>query len=204
MMKPNPIDEMLGLPAGAGLLYLDIKMSGLTPAQAIENQERNGQAEAIYGSKLPIDGTLENRDKWEALGFIFGEDEDELFVHVQMPQGWKLIKDPESDCRHSLLLDEQERIRGRMFYKAAFYDMKASIFLKRRFTINRYASGNSDTMLVTVLDNSVTPPTVIMQSAEIELPNDVSRFETEQKMIDTMEAKLIELYPDYDNPVAYW
>lgn len=204
-MRKNPIDEMLGVPEGAGMVYLDVRMSGLTTGQAIENQERNGQADAINSSKLPIDGTLDKLATWESLGFVFQDkDEDELFVNVIMPTGWHFIKHPEADSRHSLLLDEQGRRRAGMFYKAAFYDTKANIYLTRRFSVDGYASTKPNTVLVNVLDNAVTPPKVIMQSEEVEVPADKQNFEVRMPMMQAMREQLSKQYPDWDNPKAYW
>jgi len=203
-MRKNPIDEMLGVPDGAGMVYLDVRMSGLTTGQAIENQERNGQADAINSSKLPIDGTLDKQTTWEALGFVFQDVDDELFVNVIMPTGWRFVKHPEGDARHSLLLDDQGRTRAGMFYKAAFYDTKANIYLTRRFSVDSHASTKPDIVLVNVLDNAFTPPKVIMQSEEIEVPADKQAFEVRMSAAQKMRDELSKQYPDWEKPEAYW
>lgn len=87
----------------------------------IEQQEAMGQA-ALVGTRdiLPIKCP---RKELEALGFVFGETSDDLFINVTFPNGWS--KKATDHSMWSDLLDETGKKRGAIFYKAAFYDRKA-------------------------------------------------------------------------------
>lgn len=101
---------------------IDLAMPG-----GIERQEAMGQA-AFVGTKssLPIECP---RAELEALGFVFGEPIDDLFVSVTFPAGWS--KKATDHSMWSDLLDDQGRKRGSIFYKAAFYDRRAFMHLER-------------------------------------------------------------------------
>ena len=108
---------------------------------AIERQEARGQQALLHGSILPLDGTLEggpstgvgrsNQEAMEALGFSFGEREDDLFVRVSFPEGWRMVAT--SHSLHSDLLDDKGIRRAGVLYKAASYDRYATIFWVCRY-----------------------------------------------------------------------
>lgn len=103
---------------------------------AIERQEARGQRDLVESAQLPVEGTAGSEDKWAAVGVELGPVEPgELFRDAKLPAGWKVK--PTSHAMWSDLLDDQGRKRAGVFYKAAFYDRKASVTLSRRFTIGR-------------------------------------------------------------------
>jgi hypothetical protein len=93
----------------------------------IEAQEAMGQA-ALVGTKntLPIQCP---RKELKALGFVFGEPLDDLFLNVTFPPGWS--KEATDHSMWSDLLDETGKKRGSIFYKAAFYDRRAFMDLEK-------------------------------------------------------------------------
>jgi hypothetical protein len=97
----------------------------------IEAQEKRGQIEQSFAETLPIEGT-EKREAWERLGFVFGKTVDGIFVQAKFPKGWR--KQPTDHSMWSNLLDDKDRKRGMIFYKAAFYDRSAHVNLERRFS----------------------------------------------------------------------
>lgn len=83
-------------------------------------QEAQGQRDFVASETLPIDCP---RAELEALGFVFGEPVDDLFVVVQFPTGWQKVA-----TEHSMwsdLFDGEGKLRASIFYKAAFYDRRA-------------------------------------------------------------------------------
>jgi hypothetical protein len=100
---------------------------------AIEAQEAKGQAELVGSDILPKD----NRDRefFIKLGFVFKGDVpgDDLFEYVIFPKGWS--KRATEHAMHTDILDPEGRVRGGIFYKAAFYDRKAGCSLKRRYEV---------------------------------------------------------------------
>lgn len=101
-------------------------MAALVPG-GIEQQEKDGQRQFVNESTLPKEMLGCTRQDLEALGIVFGEDADDLFVNVTLPKGWS--KRPTEHSMWSDLIDDQNRVRARLFYKAAFYDRSAHLSL---------------------------------------------------------------------------
>lgn len=202
-MKRTPLDEAIGVPAGAAGVFLDV-ISGMSSGKAIGNQEKQGQKDACRTKALPIKGTLHQREAWERMGFVFGDDADDLFVNVTMPEGWELRATDHS--MWSELRDQQGRIRASMFYKAAFYDRDASISLCRRYSINQYDTkdGEPENLIrVSVYDADTLKHDAISIS-EIECDNPKERFSERDRLYLETKEWLNEVYPDWENPLAYW
>lgn len=86
----------------------------------IEAQEKAGQIEQSFASTLP---KKLDRAQFEKAGFIFANEADDLFVNVTFPKGWR-----KRSTDHDMwtdIVDESEKKRGSIFYKAAFYDRSA-------------------------------------------------------------------------------
>ncbi len=103
-----------------------------TTEGGIEAQEAAGQKTFVANQTLPKDCP---REDLERLGFVFGEDEDDIFITVQFPEGWE--KKATEHSMYSDLLDGNGRIRGGIFYKAAFYDRRASMHLIPRYSFSQ-------------------------------------------------------------------
>lgn len=89
--------------------------------RAIENQEKRGQTVFVGSQTLPI--KYLPRAELDALGFVFGEPVDDLFISCQFPVGWS--KRSTDHSMWSELVDPEGNVRGSIFYKAAFYDRDA-------------------------------------------------------------------------------
>lgn len=103
---------------------IDNAVTAATPG-GIEAQEAAGQATLVAGSWFPKDMMGVARPELEGLGFKFGADVDDVFVSVQLPQGWKKVATDHS--MWSDVIDDKGLVRGSIFYKAAFYDRKAHL-----------------------------------------------------------------------------
>jgi hypothetical protein len=101
---------------------------------AIEAQEARGQRELVQSSVLPAD-MRDQRPALEALGFKFGEpvDGDPLFINAELPPGWS--KAPTDHAMWSSVVDDRGRVRVNVFYKAAYYDRRASMRLAKRYDV---------------------------------------------------------------------
>lgn len=73
------------------------------------------------------------------MGIVFGDPVDDLFVSVQLPDGWH--KEPADHSMWSDLLDDRGRKRASIFYKAAFYDRDAFICTCRRYSASNQPVG---------------------------------------------------------------
>jgi len=93
----------------------------------IEGQERAGQHQIVNSDRLPADHGDDS--PWLELGFTFGDPDpaDPLFCPATLPPGWK--REGSDHAMWSHLTDEHGRQRAGVFYKAAFYDRKASMHL---------------------------------------------------------------------------
>lgn len=156
----------------------------------IEAQEAAGQRDAVRSQRLPKDGTQANsREGWERLGFVFHEDDDDIFVNVTFPPGWRLEATDHS--MWSNLLDDKGRKRASMFYKAAFYDRSAHIRRSRRFNTDVY---HQDGVVATDCGR------VIKNFGKV----DRRAWNEQDAKGEEARAWLTANYPDWENPDAYW
>lgn len=92
---------------------------------AILQQEATGQRELINSAALPMDCPEDLQQKLAEKGVIFGDplDNDPLFRHAKLPNGW--AKHATEHSMWSELRDETGTVQAHIFYKAAFYDRRA-------------------------------------------------------------------------------
>lgn len=98
----------------------------------IERQEAEGQKDFVANQTLPIHFNSGAKEDLELYGLVFGNEVDDLFQQVQLPEGWR--KKGTDHSMWSSLLDEQGRARAMLFYRAAFYNRSAHIDLVRLFS----------------------------------------------------------------------
>jgi hypothetical protein len=169
----------------------------------IEEQEAFGQRSFVANNTLPIEINHGTRAQFEAMGIVFGEPADDLFINVQLPAGWK--KERTDHSMWSNLLDEKGRKRASIFYKAAFYDQRAHMNIERRFNSSRqplmgwdayeYESG---ALFVGVVTDCGNP---IWQSEPLAESDGLKGYDRD---IQRANAWLNKHYPDWKNPLAYW
>ncbi len=96
----------------------------------IEAQESRGQDQMVSSDKLPTTCRAEDKAILEAAGVEFGPPDkgDPLFCTAKLPGGWK--KRSTDHPMWSELVDGDGVVQASIFYKAAFYDRRASIRLK--------------------------------------------------------------------------
>ncbi len=175
-------------------------LAAITPG-GIEQQEAAGQAAFVRSTTLPKDC---DRKALEKCGIVFGKDADDLFVNVTLPDGWK--KQATSHSMHSDLLDEKGRIRAAIFYKAVFYDRRASMRMSRRYDIDVYASCDADGNDVeygkhTHFKTVVTDGPVALHVIGIREKDDYTAGDLErQKATVWLDLN----YPDWRDTLAYW
>ena len=179
----------------------------------IEAQEKMGQQILVKSEMLPIKCRPE-REVFESLGIVFGKEVDELFVEAQLPEGWS--KQETDHSMHSDVLDEQGRKRIGIFYKAAFYDRRADMYLTRRYSYQKkylldyddpdyYTSGSYGA----VVDHDGT---VLWRTKEDTGPQPdkedrdalMAWYDKGDKLSEQARQWLFEHYPDWENPLAYW
>jgi hypothetical protein len=90
----------------------------------ITGMESAGQSQLVQSEQLPVDGF---DDDILALGIVRGDNHlcDDLFVNATLPEGWSRRRS--DHAMWSYLVDERGVRRVAIFYKAAFYDRRASM-----------------------------------------------------------------------------
>lgn len=94
----------------------------------ITDMESDGQRQLVHSDQMPADAPWEDL---EALGFVKGAPVrgDDLFVTCTLPDGWS--REGTGHAMWSNVLDERGVTRVNVFYKAAFYDRRASASVAR-------------------------------------------------------------------------
>ena len=175
--------------------------------------ERVGQTQLIVTERLPRNmGPDGAQEALEACGVVLGDCEDELFFSAKLPTGWQLM--PSFEPRLSALVDEHNRERARIFYKASAHDSKAFLHLTCRYNIRDWThdeiihktepmdfvrevtDGGSALMSTGTVIQSFT---MLVDDAEPKL-----RFRKHRQLVKQAEAWLDEHYPEHLDPFAYW
>jgi hypothetical protein len=179
-MKPTQIENLIAAATPGG----------------IEAQEKAGQIEQTFAETLPKTGTSgQDRPQWEAIGFVFQQDADDIFVNVQFPKGWR--KQPTDHSMWSYLLDDKGRRRAAIFYKAAFYDRSAHICLVARFSYSIYEPTDQKNHLAAVIRDSGKVLHTLGIRHERDYPRGDELEATAMKWLD-------QNYPNWGVVSAYW
>lgn len=162
----------------------------------IEAQEAQGQKDFVASEALPVKCLRCTREQLEQIGIIFGAPVDDLFVNCQLPEGWK--KMPTDHSMWSRLVDDKERVRASIFYKAAFYDRNAHIVLENFISLSSLY-GDSPIQGKVINANKE----VLYETKKTELP-DKEPWQVRDKLQKECELWLKENYLNYRDPLAYW
>lgn len=172
----------------------------------IERQEKEGQIEQSFQDTLPIDNR--HRKEFEKLGFVFGEKADDLFENVRFPAGWR-----KSVTEHSMwtdLLDDRGHKRAAIFYKAAFYDRAAHVWMERRFTVSQTYANVGETTETAYIHDALGKVNQRMEGLERpdwRHPDRAAQEALARKMDEakaTLRRWLAANYPDWEDVTAYW
>lgn len=163
----------------------------------ITRQEAQGQRDLVNSAVLPKRGIGCTREQIAAMGIVFGEDADDIFVNVTLPDGWKKV--PTSHSMWSDLLDAQGRKRAHIFYKAAFYDRNAHMSLCRRINVTR-RYGEDDRVSATVERDGVA----LFETTPITQGHDRAYFDAIDAADLTATLWADAHYPEWRDVGAYW
>lgn len=145
-----------------------------------------------------------DREKLEQMGIKFGADVDDLFVTVQLPEGWK--KKATDHAMWSDLLDDNGRKRAAIFYKAAFYDRRAHISLCRRYGVSGYEPCDNEGNAAEHGKNSHMKTVVKDGDAALHVVGirEDSDYKTGEAHGKEAGDWLTAHFPNWQNPLAYW
>lgn len=98
------------------------------PDRYITDMESAGQRQLVESADVPSN-MRDSQSDFEALGFVFGEpyQHDPMFRPATFPVGWK--REASDHPLWSYILDQHGRRRVSIFYKAAWYDRQAFMYL---------------------------------------------------------------------------
>lgn len=171
-------------------------MVAATPG-GIEAQEAAGQAEMASSFKtLPKNM---DPDVAKKLGFKYIEEgSDDIFAGVEAPAGWSIR--PTDHAMHSEILDDQQRVRGTIFYKAAFYDRSAHGQWFTRYANRSVYDENYIPTAYQAIDTATGEP---LHSAPVP-GGDEHIWEREEGPKQAVAQFLSDQYPNWSDPTAYW
>lgn len=182
--KNHPIENMMvaSVPQGAGIVA----------------QEKQGQRELVASDTLPTEGLEAIRDMLERNGgkiltVVAG---DPLFTVVELPKGW--VKKGTDHDMHSELLDDKDRTRAGIFYKAAFYDRRASISPYYAITLRQDFGNRKEAAFVVKQYGKVIHT---FDSVPFTRENELDVVKSARK---TAEEWLLQHYPNARDINAYW
>ena len=161
----------------------------------IEAQEARGQRDFVANQTLPKECPREDLEK---MGFVFGDDADDIFINVQFPKGWE--KKPTEHSMWNDLVDSKGRKRGGIFYKAAFYDRSSHMYLSPRFSV-RQDYDLKDELQHNVYDGE--EPIYKTELTECKTYSD-GYFDKKDKQEKEAMEWLDKKYPDWKKKTAYW
>lgn len=178
----------------------------------IEAQEKAGQAMLVGSSTLPrhAGGMLaweEVRAELEAMGVVFGDVVDDLFITATLPPGWRKVGTDHD--MHSELRDDKDRVRAGIFYKAAFYDRRADISITPRYGIDTLHDAGDGKIAAAVIDRG-NNAAVLFNSATQDRwpPKDQKGMSAYYAHADELRKACVdwldEHRPQWRNATAYW
>lgn len=197
----------------------------------IEAQEKEGQQMLVNSELLPIDmggcyrpGAPMAEELLKSFGCEFGDpSEDGLFISVQLPTGWKKVINPYHNM-WSYLVDEENRWRASIFYKAAFYDRQAHLRLEPRIVLEeKYPEHNAqkqiykvsiiadrkarkETREIASVDDKIYTATTLFRVQDDLLAS--LKVEDKYRAMDVVKHAVVawaeKNYPDCLDPGAYW
>lgn len=186
--------------------YMTTWLLGGNPV-SIEEQEKRGQDELCNSCQLPtkLSSTLSiaAEEYYEALGIkVLRESKgDKLFYDVVMPKDWSI-----QHTEHSMwsnLVDNKNRIRATIFYKAAFYDRDAYI-IQQNFVQVEKDFIKDDAQYACYSDRRCVLK-VVNANGEILKQSNEMPYSASESTFDEYRQFILDKYPDMQtNPTAYW
>jgi hypothetical protein len=185
------------------LLFLAEAMMLGSSDGVIERQEAQGQCSFVGSDTLPTEMGRGEKEALEKFGvkFLGPVEGDAIFQYVELPEGWK--KESTDHSMWSNLIDDKGRIRGHIFYKAAFYDRSSHLNLCARYSVRTNDVRNEQRECISAVG--------IVKDGEVEIhrtesvPADPKRWwECSDEANDAARAWLLEHFPESGDVSAYW
>lgn len=184
------------------------------PSLAIEIQERIGQQRLIEYNLLPKTVSLfEIQDRaaniaytkkcYDAMGIRTIFEHDDLFYNAFLPLGWRI-----EDTEHHMwsnVLDDRNRKRISIFYKASFHDRKAFARFCHRLdydVLPNHENKNYTGTMFAVITDCGKPIHILYKVLGCECLSDYHAIT--QYLRRHARSFLEERFPGWDKPDRYW
>lgn len=176
----------------------------------IEKQEARGQTAFVKSASWPIKMDT-NINTFKHMGLIFGGKIDDLFMEVQLPNGWKI--EPTDHSMWSDLKDDKDRVRASIFYKAAFYDRDAFVHPTHFMSAGYECPADLDYNMDRKIRDTSPHIGYVRDSNGKEYYRTheiIPSKEYGEKTFKVLELRdmayewLEENFPDHKDPLAYW
>jgi len=170
--------------------------------------EAAGAAAMRANKRLPKSGLLEHREALEQIGFVFGDEVDEVLVAATLPEGWGLVGNNPHDARHMALYDEQGRQRGHVFIKTTYYDYTGYMSWNSRYSVNVIVEDGRDKY--DLVDDEEAPLVGVVMDGSTEIhrtePQTATQrdYNASKQLSEKARQWLLEKYPQTDKPFAHW
>lgn len=175
-------------------------LSGFNRGQSIRQQESAGQSRFVASETLPKEcrNDVSQSEIYQKFGIEITGEADDLFNYVKLPDGWE--KRATGHAKHSELIDEKNRVRALIFYKAAFYDRRAdhSFCSRLSFTVASFDNPSDYSR-----DNALIAA-YVMDNDRVLWKSEAYNQDQYYQAKDIATGWLNRNYPDWKNIFAYW
>ncbi len=173
-----------------------VASAALGGSSAIDTQSKQGQRSFVASDTLPTDMSLEAKEALESSGVVFHGvvPNDLLFQYCTFPPGWRKVQD---NMYWSNLLDQYNRTRASIFYKAAFYDRSSHLNVVCRYKVTYDTDNNI--VVGTVLDGKK----ILYKTEGIPIVEG-NRRDAVDTVYESAKAWATEHFPKWNEAGAYW
>lgn len=166
----------------------------------IEGIEAHGQREFVYSDVLPAD-MQGNREAFEKMGIVFGElSGDRVFITCQLPKGWQ--KRATDHAMWSELIDEQQRVRASIFFKASPHDYSAHMDASLKLSVEVEEVGENGYRGVLKDNDGILYQSYVceFEGERYDKPAFYAKQKAKRMAVDVANIN----YPDWQKAWAYW
>ena len=136
-------------------------------------------------------------EQFSEVGFLMGRIRDGMFLEAKLPHGWS--KRASSDACHTDILDDRMRVRGSIYFNAAFYERAATAALFCRYRVRTWSDEiDLESCRVGIWDQETE---AFLEDFGTARTDDGGKHKV---LVLMAEAWLDKRHPDHRNTSAYW
>ena len=201
--SPDNSQELIGTYSGKAMAQL----IWMKPSEKTRFFQERGQKSFLISPSLPtkIEGVngLDGERALHQMGVQLGPcfEKDPLFRRAKLPQGWQKVPPDEHHPTITVIVDDQGRQRGSVYFNNTPSDRTARLDLQTRFSVSLRGYELDERITCDVLDAG----TAIFSTPPVDRCDDhLEDVRHENKARQEATTWLDDHYPDWRNPAAYW